>query len=63
MCELAEEKLVIQIFVFYSKDIYSSSFHSLGSAVFTVLEIRTWPKVNSSEKDWRSTKCSHWIVS
>jgi len=33
MCELAEEKLVIQI-VFYSKEIYSNSFHSIGCAVF-----------------------------
>lgn len=40
MCELAEEKLVIQI-VLYSKEIYTSSFHSVGSAIFIVLEIRT----------------------
>lgn len=57
------EREIIQVVV-YRKETYGSSFHSIGTAVFMMLQLRTWPKeANSSEKDWRSTKSSHWIVS
>lgn len=62
MCELAEEKFVIQI-VSYSKK-STVAFSTVRSAGFIVLEIKTWPKgVNYSENVWRNTKCDHWILS